>query len=541
MNTSHIYPEPNRKEALGTNGVIATAHPLATGAALRILQDGGNAFDAAVSALATLNVVEPYMSGMGGIGAALVHSAREQRVRALDFSGEAPLNSDPSRFNHEDQNTGTKAPLIPGNVAGWFELLENYGSMDKKRVFQPAIDYARYGFPVTDYNHRHFTAHSSRVFKFPEGKSMIYPSGKPLMPGDILKMPALANSLERISLYGKDDFYSGEIANKIIDSMKHSGGILTSEDLANYEVNWTDPISIEYSGHQIFTIPPNSSAFQVLQTLKTVEHNINYNLSYEHPDNLHTMIESVKLCIADRVLHSGDPNFVEVPLEILLSDKYISQRCKLINPMTAMVNAGDQYLKSRPENAIEAGSLSGLTTHLSVADRDGNVVSVTQTLGGGFGSAFAVPETGIFLNNMISFFNLDSESKNVMSPNKRVDFPVAPTQIFKNGNFFVSIGTPGGHTILQTTPQMIINILNYDMSIQQAIEAPRFSTTSGMGVGMEERFPRHIRRALDLRGHEIDILDAWNIGGAQGVLVDSDKGVFYGGADPRRDGLALAY
>ena len=147
----------------------------------------------------------------------------------------------------------------------------------------------------------------------------------------------------------------------------------------------------------------------------------------------------------------------------------------------------------------------------------------------------------VFAYNMISFFNLDSESKNVMNPNKRVDFPVAPTQIFKNGNFFVSIGTPGGHTILQTTPQMIINILNYDMSIQQAIEAPRFSTTIGLGVGMEERFPRHIRRALDSCGHEIDILDAWNIGGAQGVLVDSDKGVFYGGADPRRDGLALAY
>lgn len=541
MKKELLYPEPNRKEALGVNGMVAAAHPLASGVGLQVLREGGNAFDAAPAVLATLNVVEPYMSGVGGIGVALAYVASEGRVRALDFSGRAPKAAEPSRFTDETKGTGILAPLVPGNVAGWFTLHQAYGTMDPERLFEPAIRYAEDGFPVTSFNHRHFIAHAPRVLRFPEGASMIYANGRPPEPGERLAMPLLAESLRKIAAEGPDVFYTGEIAERIVGACREMGGLLTHDDLAEYEARWVEPIDIDYRGYRISTMPPNSSAFQVLQTLKLIEGYDGPELAYQHPDTLHRMMEAVKLCVADRLQYSGDPDFVDVPLEGLLSDWYASRQRERIDLEKVGVNPGDRFAAEPPEGALEPGSPEAHTTHLSIADRDGNVVSLTQTLGGGFGSAFAVPGTGIFLNNMAGDFDLDERSPNVVGPGKRVEFPVAPTQTFEGERFLLSIGTPGGHGILQTTLQMLVNVLDFGMSVQQAIEAPRFSCGVGREVSMEERFPLHVRRALQTRGHEVKLAEAWAIGGAQGVMADSEHGVLHGGADPRRDGFAVGY
>ena len=316
------------------------------------------------------------------------------------------------------------------------------------------------------------------------------------------------------------------------------------DDLADYEVEWQEPISAEYNGYRIYTAPPNSSGFQVLETLKTMEGS---EPRYQSVDTLHRFMESVKLAITDRIEWAGDPGYVTAPLAGLLSNKYAAEQRARINMATAAKVRGERYADPSPDNPLRPGNAmefdGGLTTHFAVADRDGNVVSVTQTLGGGFGSSVIAGDTGIFLNNMGSFFELDEGSPNQIGPWKRVDFVVAPTQTFKDGRFQLSIGTPGGFGILQTTPQMLMNVLEYGMNVQQAIEAPRFKYTLGTHVLMEERFPWHVRRALELRGHEVEVVEAFSrsVGGAQGIQVDQEQGTFQGGADPRRDGVSVGF
>ena len=542
MTSSHLYPAANRPVAMGVNGMVASAHPLASLAGVWVLAEGGNAFDATVATAAALNVVEPYMSGVGGIGVALAHVAREGRVRALNFSGRAPKAAEPDRFTEESKQQGILPVLVPGNLAGWLTLHETYGRLDRERLFQTAIDYADNGFPVTYFfsDTARLTEHLLRPF--PASASIILDDVGPPQPGTKLRMPELAESLRRIVKGGTESFYRGELAREIVAGNRALGGLLTEDDLAEYQPQWQDPISASYRGYDVYTTPPNCSSFQVLQTLKLVE---GCDLSYQHPDTLHSVMEAMKLCITDRIKYAGDPDYVTAPLDGLLSDGYAAQQRGRIDPETAAVVSGEHYAIERPDNALQPGSPEafdgGMTTHFAVADRDGNVVTVTQTLGGGFGSGAVAGNTGIFLNNMGSYFDLEEGSPNLIGPGKRVDFVVAPTQTFRDGKLHLSMGTPGGWGILQTTPQMLMNVLDFGMNVQQAIEAPRFRYFTERTVWMEERFPLHVRRALEARGHEINVIEAWSraVGGAQAIHVDGDTGVFQGGADPRRDGYAI--
>ena len=360
-------------------------------------------------------------------------------------------------------------------------------------------------------------------------------------------MPLLATTLRRIAKGGLDEFYRGELAQQIVEGNKDLGGLYTEEDLATYESQWLDPISITYKGYEVFTTPPNCSAFQVLQTLKLLETFDSSDRAFQEIDTLHMFIEAVKLCITDRIKYAGDPDYVSAPLNALLSEGYAAQQARRIDRDIPAITAGERYVAERPAGALKPGSPQafdgGMTTHFASADRDGNVVSVTQTLGGGFGSGAAVGGTGIFLNNMASYFELEEGSPNRIGPGKRVDFIVAPTQTFRDGKFYLSIGTPGSWGILQTTPQFMTNVLDYGMTVQQAIEVPRFRYLEGRRIQMEDRFPLHVRRALEARGHKIDLLESWSmaVGGAQGIQFDPEEGTFHGGADPRRDGFALGY
>lgn len=545
MLDSYRYPAANRPVAMGVNGMVSSAHPLASLAGVQVMAEGGNAFDAVVAVASTLNVVEPYMSGVGGIGLALAHVASEGRVRALNFSGRMPRAATPDKFTTESLEQGILAPLIPGNLAGWLTLHETYGTMDRERLFGQAISYAENGFPITYVNSEIMHQTAEHLRRFPKSaQTILDESGAAHPPGTRLLWPDLARTLKLIAEQGGDVFYRGEIAEGIVKASEEMNGLFTMDDLADYEVEWQEPISVEYNGYRIYTPPPNSSGFQVLQTLKMMEGS---EPRYQTADTLHRFMESVKLAVTDRIEWAGDPDYVTAPLAGLLSDDYAVSQGNRVDMATASTVRGERYADPSPDNPLRPGDPmefeGGMTTHFAVADRDGNVVSVTQTLGGGFGSSVIAGDTGVFLNNMGSYFELADGNPNQIGPWKRVDFVVAPTQTFKDSKFHLSIGTPGGYGILQTTPQMLMNVLDYGMNVQQAIEAPRFKYTLGTHVVMEERFPWHVRRALELRGHEVDVVESFSrlVGGAQGIQVDQEQGTFQGGADPRRDGVSVGF
>ena len=391
------------------------------------------------------------------------------------------------------------------------------------------------------------TQSASRLAQFPSAGIILDGNGKPLKPGSRLKMPQLAESLRKIAKGGKEIFYRGELAERIVKGNQEMGGLFTMDDLADYDAQWQDPVSINYRGDTIYTNPPNSSGFQILQTLKMMEGFDGNDLIYQHPDTLHLMMESVKLCVTDRIKYSGDPDYVKIPLDGLLSDDYAASQRKRIDRAEAAIVAGEHYARTADKGALTPGSPEdfdgGMTTHFAIADRDGNVVSVTQTLGGGFGSAVAIGDTGIFLNNMCFWFDLEEGGPNRIGARKKVDFVVAPTHTFRNGKFSMSMGTPGSWGILQTTPQFIMNALDFGMNVQQAIDAPRFRYLTGRRVEMEERFPAHVRAALQDRGYDVGVIEPWSmqVGGAHGIYLESESGVYQGGADPRRDGYAIGW
>jgi gamma-glutamyltranspeptidase/glutathione hydrolase len=529
--------------------MVATAHPLASQAGLRMLLEGGNAIDAAVAAASTLNVVEPYMSGVGGIGVLLCYIAKEKRIRVLNFSGRAPYAAMPERFTPEAKLVGLLSPLVPGNVAGWLTLLETYGTMERAKVLTPAITYAEKGFPVTYKNHRFIQENSPLLSRFPTSAQIFLPTGKAPEPRSILKQPALAQSFRTIAEGGKEAFYRGALAERIIRFVETQGGLLTRKDLADYQVEWEEPIKTTYRGYMVHVPPPNSSGFQILATLNILEQFDLPALGYQTPETLHLLMEAIKLSVTDRIKYAGDPQHSPIPLQGLLSKEYAKKQQQRIEQKEASIVSGERYTAEKIAGALQAGIseeyASGLTTHLATADGEGNVVTITQTLGNAFGCGVALGDTGIFLNNMAYWFEIDpvSGNPNLIAPWKRVDFCVAPMQVLHNGEFFLSIGTPGSYGILQTTLQMLLHILDFGMSIQEAIEAPRFRYYEGRRVQMEDRVPAKTRKALQALGHQIESIGdwSWSVGGGQGILRHPESGVLQGGADPRRDGYAVGF
>ena len=541
--------QTHRPVVMGTNGVVAAAHPLASLAGLQALMAGGNAFDATVATATTLNVVEPYMSGMGGVGCLLAYVAAEKRIRVLNFTGRAPAAAETFLFTHQNKDRGVLSVLVPGAVAGWITLHDTYGRLDRERVFSWAIKYAEEGFPLTHLNHHLISDSQERWGPYPSSKLVLMPDGKVPMPGKVLKQPQLASSLKQVAKGGQEPFYRGELAQRIVEACHQLGGLLSAEDLANYQPWWEEPLHSSYRGYDLFAPPPNSDGFQVLETLNIMEGFQPSELQYGSADTLHKMMEATKLGVTDRIAHSGDPSYTDVPLSALLSKEYAARQRARIDSRRAAPVQGERYNPDPPRDHMASGrldpALTGSTTHFAVADREGNVVTLTQSLGAGFGSGIAAGDTGIFLNNMADWFDLapEGESPNIIGPGKLVEWCPAPIQVLKDGVFTFSIGTPGGYGIPQTTSQMLMHLLEFQMHIQQAIEAPRFKCTVGTRVEMEERFSSDVRQELSGRGHEIDMVDTWSrsVGGAQGIMVDQGTGSFSGGADPRRDGYVMAW
>jgi gamma-glutamyltranspeptidase / glutathione hydrolase len=537
-----------RAPATGAKGMVASAHPYASRAGLDVLRDGGNAFDAAVAVASTLNVAEPYMSGVGGIGIALVYIAKEKRTRVLNFSGHASNAAKPEMYDHLNAETGPIAPLVPGNVSGWMTMHDTYGSMPLSRVMRDAINYADEGIALTPFNAAMVEENLVRIDQFETSQKAMVIERKGLSAGTVLRLPQLAKSLAAISEGGQKEFYEGSLGDRIQAGLAASGGIISREELAAYRAYWQEPLSTVYHGHEVRVAPPNSSGFQILETLNILSHL--GDLPYGSSDTLHKLVEAVYVAADDRAKYAGDPAYVDIPLERLLSDEYAAERAAEISMLETSGPPAERWDRARvdhPPVGVKVEYSSGLTTHFATADSEGNVVTITQTLGGAFGSAVVAGDTGIFMNNMSKWFDIDpnTESPNLIGPGKEQDFCIAPAQIFDatgDKNIKMSVSTPGSWGILHTTAQMMSNHIDAGMNVQEAIEAPRFRIYDTGMLLLENRFPEHMRADLAKRGHRVHVAPDWHnaVGGGQGIQF-TEHGTMLGGADPRRDGVAMGF
>jgi gamma-glutamyltranspeptidase / glutathione hydrolase len=537
----------HRPVVMGRRGLVASAHYLASLAGLCMFFQGGNAVDAAVAAAAALNVVEPYMSGMGGIGWMLISRARTGERRVLNFSGYAPAAAVPEAFTLETRKEGIRAPIVPGNLAGWLTALETYGRLSREEVFSPAIELAEQGYPTSVLNSRFFTVNQKRLCAHPTTRQVFYAQGRPPQPSEILIQPDLARSFRAVVKAGREALYGGPLGREIARFCQEQGGLLTEQDFATYHPEWVEPITVDYQGYQVVTPPPNSNAFQILESLNILEGYELAAMGHNSPDYLHTLIEAMKLAVTDRIAYSADPHRYDIPLAGLLSKPYAEALRSKLHPRQANLVCGERYVEPIPAGSLLPGSpsqyLSGETTHLSAVDADGTAVSITQTLGGAFGCGVVAGTTGLLLNNNMDWFEIDpkSHSRNLVAPGKRLTTSMSPTQVFRDGEFRLTIGTPGSYGILQTTLQMLLNFVAFGMTVQEAIEAPRCRVISGTTVKMENRVPAEAREELARRGHDIQLIGEWSmeVGGGHGIARHPTTGILMGGADPRRDGYAL--
>ena len=531
-----------RPTVMGTRGVVASAHPLASMSGIRMLLEGGNAVDAAVAVASTLNVVEPFMSGAAGIGLMLISRARNRERHVLDFIGPAPRGADPARCTETELAGGPKSCATPGNLGGWLTGLERFGSMPRQKVLAPAIDLAENGVPLTFANVKFFEQSRAQLARSAEAERLFLGNGGP-RPGKVVTYKELAATLRQVAEGGLEAFYRGPIARTITRAVQEAGGWLAMEDLAAFKPEWREPLAIPYRGREVCSVPPPFSAFQMLETLNILEGFDLAGWGHNSPDYLHHLIEAIKLGSADRLAYaySGTP-----PIAGLVSKAYAASRRARIDPARAAVSEGERHDRERLAGQIGEGHpaqfVNEQTTHFACADAEGTVVSVTQTLGVAFGSGFAVPGTGLVLNNILKWSDRDPESPNVLKPGRKSGTMMSPTQMFQDGAFALSIGTPGSYGILQTQPQMMLNFLEFGLNLQEAIEAPRIRVYRDRLLDAESRISEATRAELGRRGHQVNVIDDWSwvVGGGQGIARDPESGALMAGADPRRDGYALA-
>jgi gamma-glutamyltranspeptidase/glutathione hydrolase len=530
-----------RPTVMGTRGAVASAHPLASMAGIQTLLAGGTAVDAAVAVGSTLNVVEPFMSGIGGIGLMLVSRPNGER-HVLDFIGGAPRATDVTRCTEAEQAAGPKACATPGNLGGWLTAHERFGRLPRATVLEPAIGHAERGVPLTFKSVDFITGARATLQQSQEAERLYWPGGGP-RAGAVCTYKDLATTLRQVAEGGREAFYRGPIARTIARAVQEAGGWLAEEDLAGFAPVWRQPVTVRYRGAEVSSMPPPFSAFQMLQTLNILEGFDLRGWGHNSVEYLHHLVEAIKLASADRLAFAyGDAT----PIAGLLSKAYAASQRARIDPAQAAVSEGERYHPARLPGQIGEGHPVSFeneqTTHFACADAEGMAVSVTQTLGAPFGSGFAVPGTGIVLNNILKWADRDPASPNLLRPGRRSGTMMSPTQVFRDGAFRLSIGTPGSYGILQTQPQMLLNVLEFDLNVQEAIEAPRVRVYRHRLIDAEARIDEATRAGLASRGHQVNVLDDWSwvVGGGQGIAYDPDSGAFMAGADPRRDGYALA-
>jgi gamma-glutamyltranspeptidase / glutathione hydrolase len=517
-------------------GIVATEHPLASQAGVNILAHGGNAIDAAVAANAVMGVMQPMNNGIGGDMFAIIYEAKTGRLYGMNASGWAPAAMSVEFMRGRGY---TKMPeheifavTVPGTVDGWDKLLKRFGRKRLADVLAPAIRYAEEGFPVPELVAEYWADGERKLRKEPNTAALYLPQGHRPGVGEVFRNPDLAWSLKQIAAHGRKAFYEGAIAKKLLAYEKEKGGVMTAEDLAAYSAEWVEPISTTYHGWTVYEIPPNGQGIGALMMLNLMENFPLAKFGFGSADALHVMIEAKKLAYADMLRYVCDQKYHGVPVAGMLSKDYARARAKLID----MAKAQDGPAPGSPPGAGTD------TTYLCTVDEEGNMVSYIQSDYANFGSGLVAGGTGFVLQNRGELFSLDAKSPNVLAGHKRPLHTIIPAFASKD-QVRIAFGIMGGWNQSQAHAQFVSDIVDHQMNIQAAMEAPRFTKHSfaGRDVELESRFPAPVQAELTARGHQIKVAGYYDdtCGGGQAVLRDFAAGVNYGASDPRKDGAAV--
>ncbi|MDB5312029.1 MAG: ggt [Gemmataceae bacterium] len=552
--TSADRPAPvpyksGRSVTVARNGIVATSHPLAAQVGLDVLKGGGNAVDAAIATSAAMGLMEPMSCGIGGDLFAIVWDAKTQKLYGLNACGRAPGKATCEYFKGkglaEIPTTGPLSWSVPGCVDGWDELSRKFGSRTLKDLLGPSIRYAETGVPVPEVIAGYWRGLERPGTDADTAKVYLStgPDGKPHAPrtGEVFKNPALATSYRLIAEGGRDAFYKGEIAARLVAFSDRKGGLFAAADFAKHTSEWVDPVKTTYRGHDVWELPPPGQGIAVLQMLNLLEPHDLKTLGPTSPDYWHLLVEAKKLAYADRAKFYTDPAFAKVPVRDLVSKEYAAGRGKLIDPMRALadVPAGDAKLGQAD------------TIYLCVVDKDRTCVSLIQSNYFGFGSGLAPADLGFALQNRGTLFSLDETHANCLKPGKRPFHTIIPAMVTKGGKPWFTFGVMGGDMQPQGHVEVLVNLIDFGMDVQAAGEAPRVEhvgsatptgrpASAGGTVRAESGIPAEVVEELTRRGHRVERVRV-NGGGYQGILIDPAAGVLHGGTEARKDGAAVGY
>jgi gamma-glutamyltranspeptidase/glutathione hydrolase len=526
-----------RSMIISQYGIVATEQPIAARVGTAILESGGNAIDAAVAANAAMGLVAPMMNGIGGDLFAIVYDAKTKTIHGLNASGWAPKGLTVEALKRLEvekmPQTGIHSVTVPGAVAGWDALLTRFGNKTFADVLAPTIAYAKDGFPVTEIFGATWAKSAELLRKNPEAAKVFLPNNRLPRIGEIFRNPDLAASLEQIAKDGKDTFYKGALAQRILSTSAKLGGTMAADDLAEFAPEWVQPISTVYRGWTVYEMPPSEQGIAALMMLNIMSGYPIGQWGHNSVRALHTMIEAKKLAYADMLKYVADPRFAKVPTGGMISADYGRERAALVDPAKANCAVG-------PGQPPYTGSD---TTYLTTVDRDGNMVSLIQSNFALFGSGIGVEGGGFVLHNRGGLFTLDTKHPNVLAGRKRPLHTIIPA-LMTNGDVRIAFGIMGGFNQAQAHAQFVSNVVDFGMNIQAAIEAARFRKESfaGCDVQVEARVTPEVRRGLTELGHQLQVQDDYStvMGGGQAVKRDFAAGVNYGASDPRKDGQALA-
>ena len=529
--------ETLRSTVSGTRGVVTTSQPLAANAGLDILKKGGNAIDAAVAAAAVLTVVEPMSTSLGGDAFIMIYLAKEKKLIGLNASGRAPYAVTLDKLNEKLKKYdmrgigGIYSVTVPGAVDGWFTVLEKYGTMTMAEVLQPAIYYAENGFPVSEIIGRAWAGRVRKLSREPSAAATWLVNGERAPQiGEIFVNEDLANTFKKMAKNGRDEFYKGSIAKAIVAYSESKDGFLSMKDFADHTSTWVEPIYADYKNYRLYELPPNGQGIAALEMLKILENIDMKSFGHNSAQYLHYFIEAKKLAYADIQKWNSDPEFNDLPIAQMISSEYGKKQFNRIDATAANL---------RPESGIPG---SGDTVLLEVMDKDHNAVSFIYSIYSGFGSGLVAPGTGFTLQNRGELFSRLPGHVNLIEPHKRPFHTIIPAMAFKDGEFFMTFGCMGGSVQPQQHVQVFLNVVDFNMSMQQAVEIPRINHDSRMRVTFEPGISENITKQLQAWGHEIRRRTTrGGVGGAQGIMFDKATGVMMGGSTPHKDGCAVAY
>ncbi|MBS4223598.1 gamma-glutamyltransferase [Lederbergia citrea] len=552
FNVSASNFDSSSETAAGKDGMVVSAHPAASEIGAKVLQQGGNAVDAAIAVQFALNVAEPMMSGIGGGGFMMVYDAKTKDISIINSRERAPAGATPDMFLDKNgkaipfaaRHTHGNAVGVPGTLAGLYAAHEKWGSRQFHELIQPALKLAEKGVKVNWVLADAIEENKDKLAKS-AAKNVFLPNGVPLKEGDLLVQKDLARTFKLIQKQGPDVFYNGEIGHSIAGTVQDFGGSMAIDDLKNYEYTIDEPLYSDYKGYDVAAMPPPSSGgLTVLQILKLLEP---FNISQydsRSAQKYHLLAEAMHLAYADRGAYMGDPEFIDIPEKGLLHPDYLAERSSLISLDKANkdVKPGDpwkyedgsvhSYVEQNDEKAI------GQTTHFTVADKWGNMVTYTTTIEQLFGTGIMVPEYGIMLNNELTDFDAIPGGSNEVQPGKRPLSSMSPTMLLKDGKPFMTVGSPGGPTIITSVLQTILNVIDYDMNLKDAIEEPRIYSNQFPTIRWEQGVPDDVRAKLAEMGHKWEA-NHGEIGNVQAIMVDPKTGAYYGAADSSREGSTI--